>query len=104
MTIDYAKACAAFPGVSKEAVAPHALLCFFLCKEQLKGENSFWWPYLKVLPETFDTPLYFDEEDKKFLEGCNLGEGDIEGRRLAWRKEFEEGIVVLGSAVEGVNW
>lgn len=104
LTIDHAKACAAFPSDRKDEIPPHALLCFFLSSEYEKGEDSFWWPYLNVLPQTFDTPLYFDDEDKQFLDGCNLGDADIEGRRDAWRKEYDEGMKVLGDAGKNLSW
>jgi hypothetical protein len=73
----------------------------------LAGE-SFWWPYLRVLPKRFNTPLYFDEQDKKFLTGCNLGYDEtVEARRSAWNEEWSNGVSVLkaiGENVAGYTW
>ncbi|KAF8542264.1 hypothetical protein BDD12DRAFT_729499 [Trichophaea hybrida] len=104
LVLDYDKATAAFPKAFVESVCPHAALCFFLCKERILGEKSFWWPYLRILPKEFNTPLYFDEADKKFLNGCNLGyDESVDGRRSTWDTEWSNGLDVLKSIGEDVN-
>ena len=73
----------------------------FLCLEWLKGKESLWWPYLRVLPREFDTPLYFSDEDLKYLQGCNLDVNEVEARKLMWREEFEAAVAILQR--EGYN-
>lgn len=84
-----------FPQSFIDTVTPHGILCFFLAQQKILGEKSFYAPYINVLPKKFMTPLYFDSEDMKFLEGCNLGSEDIEKRRSEWKKEWETGIEAL---------
>ncbi|XP_071136518.1 SET domain-containing protein 4-like [Mytilus edulis] len=38
-------------------------MTIFLIIESEKQEESVWWPYLKVLPETFDTPAFWKPSD-----------------------------------------
>ncbi len=106
-TIDYAKVQSHYPQSFLADVTPHAALCFFLCYQYLQGENSFWWPYLNALPQTFDTPLYFSSEDKAFLEGCNLNEKEIKDRQEAWENEWTDGIRAMktqGYDTDGYSW
>jgi len=35
-----------------------------LLQERAKSD-SFWWPYIANLPETFTVPIFFPGEDKK---------------------------------------
>jgi hypothetical protein len=107
LVLDYAKAAAAFPPAFAESVSPHTVLCFFACKERLKGEGGRWWPYMQILPTEFNTPLYFDDEDTKFLDGCNLNREAVGERRFAWQTEWEQGVEALKSLGEdtaGYNW
>ena len=108
MVIDYSKAIAAFPEAFTGVTTPHAGLCFFLCKQLVSEEDSFWWPYLGILPREFDTPLYFSEEDMKFLKGSNLGSGGIlESRKSAWKDEWSKGVQALkdvGEDVDEYSW
>lgn len=83
-----------------DAVTPHALLCFFVAKQRILGDESFWAPYIRVLPKEFNTLLYFDDEDFKFLEGCNLGRQDAEKRRAEWLSEWKSGVKALEAAGE----
>lgn len=43
---------------------------FLACES--KNPNSFWKDYFPVLPKSYDTALYFTEQDVKELEGSNL--------------------------------
>ncbi|CAF1567198.1 unnamed protein product, partial [Didymodactylos carnosus] len=44
-------------------------LTLFLLEERLKGNESFWYPYLNLLPKHFTTPLFFtDEQLDNYLE------------------------------------
>ncbi|CCX10593.1 hypothetical protein FPQ18DRAFT_6260 [Pyronema domesticum] len=107
MVMDYGKAKKEFPEAFITAVDSHAALCFFVSKEVLKGEKSFWAPYLSVLPKEFNTPLYFSEEDKQYLIGTNLAGNEVEQRRAAWKAEWESGLEALKKlreSTEGYTW
>lgn len=47
---------------------PNVALAVHLVCEQF-NPDSFWRPYIDVLPETFATPLYYNVEEIKLLEG-----------------------------------
>ncbi|RPB17272.1 SET domain-containing protein [Morchella conica CCBAS932] len=89
LAIDYQKVKAHYPPEFIEAVSPHAALCTFVVGEWLKGDASFWAPYLRILPREFDTPLYFDDEDMKWLVGCNLNAEEVKTRKKVWMEEWE---------------
>ena len=70
---------------------PEVLTRFHLMEEFLKGEESFWHPYIQMLPQpgqySFDTPLYYDEGDRDWIRGTNL-EGATVAREEQWRQEY----------------
>lgn len=47
-----------------------SMYLFLACES--KNPNSFWKDYFPILPKSYDTALYFNEEDIKELEGSNL--------------------------------
>ncbi|KAG0638467.1 hypothetical protein HOY80DRAFT_967431 [Tuber brumale] len=107
LAINYTKARSAFSADFISSTTQHATLCMFLCLERLKGKGSLWWPYLRVLPREFDTPLYFSDEDLKYLQGCNLEATEVEARKLMWREEFEVALAILqreGYDTEYCTW
>ncbi|RPB02547.1 SET domain-containing protein [Choiromyces venosus 120613-1] len=107
LTINYTKACSAFSADFISNTTQHAALRMFLCLEWLNGKESLWWPYLRVLPREFDTPLYFSDEDLKYLQGCNLDITEVEARKAVWKEEFEAAVAILqkeGHDVEGYTW
>jgi hypothetical protein len=66
----------AFPPHFTQSVPPHVLGRFFLIKEYLKGEASFWWPYLATLPSpeqvtAWALPAFWPDDDIAYLEGTN---------------------------------
>lgn len=42
-------------------------LALKVAEEDVKGEESFWWPYLQVLPRRFHTPLWFNDDELRAL-------------------------------------
>ncbi|CUS15322.1 unnamed protein product [Tuber aestivum] len=107
LAINYAKARSTFSADFISNTTRHAALCMFLCMERLKDKESFWWPYLRILPREFDTPLYFSDEDFKYLQGCNLEVNGVEARRLVWREEFGAAVATLrgeGYETEHCTW
>ncbi|KAK4034700.1 hypothetical protein C8A01DRAFT_38859 [Parachaetomium inaequale] len=66
----------AFPPRFTQSVPPHVLGRFFLIKEYLKAEDSFWWPYLATLPSpeqvsAWALPAFWPDDDIAYLEGTN---------------------------------
>lgn len=47
---------------------PNVVLVMYLLNES-KNPNSFWQPYIKSLPSTYNTTLYFSLEELKLLKG-----------------------------------
>ncbi|KAH7368632.1 SET domain-containing protein RMS1 [Plectosphaerella cucumerina] len=47
-------------------------LILVLLYEFLRGDASRWKPYFDVLPEQFDTPIFWSEDELKELEGTSL--------------------------------
>ncbi|KAK6505329.1 hypothetical protein TWF481_007235 [Arthrobotrys musiformis] len=86
-----------FPASFFEApsLSTHAKACFHLCQHLLLKEQSQFWPYIRLLPETFDTPLYFDDDEMERLAGTNLGAGDVVSRKQLWTEEWESGCQLL---------
>ena len=72
-------------------------------EEFLRGKESDWWSYLRMLPqpggEGLDTPMWYGEEDLKWICGTNL-EGARATRARQWREEYEEGVGILGRSDE----
>lgn len=40
-------------------LSAHQVLAIFLLNERAKGPHSFWYPYLHLLPDKFDTPVFW---------------------------------------------
>lgn len=92
--------------------AQDELLALVLMAERRAGRHSYWWPYLKVMPREYDTPLYWGEEERRYLVGTNVGLlTAIMERRIAqdW-KEIHAGLVerypgVLGGlTLQDYSW
>ncbi|XP_064622974.1 actin-histidine N-methyltransferase-like isoform X2 [Lineus longissimus] len=49
-------------------VMPNVVLALHVLCEQA-NPDSFWLPYIKILPNTFSTPLYFSPEELQLLKG-----------------------------------
>ncbi|KAK9464437.1 hypothetical protein V1512DRAFT_255412 [Lipomyces arxii] len=95
LVMDYSKASALWEGDQKPfESSPVIAIRLFLSYQKVLGHNSAWAPYIRVLPDTFDTPLYFDEDDMKLLEGTNMY-GEVELRRQAWMEEWQDAVKSL---------
>jgi hypothetical protein len=80
----------------------HVVGHFFLMQQFCLGEESFWAPYIRTLPqpnepEKLGTPLYYTDEEKKHLAGTNL-ENAVRSREESWQDEWKEGCALLGNA------
>ena len=38
--------------------------------EELQGAESKWRPYLDLLPTSFDTPIFWDDDELSYLQAC----------------------------------
>jgi len=48
------------------------LLALYLVSEVHLGDESFFGPYIKILPDTFDSPLFWGAEELRRLNGSPL--------------------------------
>ena len=83
-----------FQKLQRPPFSQHVASRFFLMKQRLLGEKSSWAPYIAALPLSFNTPLYYDDEDMAWIRGTNLGRAK-EVREDAWRSEYDEAISML---------
>ncbi|PNY28969.1 Ribosomal lysine N-methyltransferase 4 [Tolypocladium capitatum] len=70
-------------GDDEQGLDSWGALILILMYEHLQGESSAWKPYLDVLPETFDTPMFWSDDELSNLQGGALqqriGKADAEG-------------------------
>lgn len=78
-----------YPDIKTPICSQHVATRFFLMKQKLLEKKSPWWPYLAMLPESFNTPMYYEMEDLAWIRGTNLGNGK-RVREIAWRGEYEQ--------------
>ncbi|KAL8763269.1 MAG: hypothetical protein Q9184_000909 [Pyrenodesmia sp. 2 TL-2023] len=76
-----------------------SLLRFFLIEQYHLGKQSFWWPYINLLPDPcskcpFDTPLYYDEDDLKWVRGTSLEHSRRSIEEL-WKDEYAQGLQTI---------
>lgn len=93
---------AAFPPDVMSALPPHIIGRFFLIKQYLLGEASFWHPYIATLPQPTDEaswhlPPFWPPQDAAFLDGTNTGVA-LRDTRDAVRAEYEHARGVLQRA------
>jgi len=77
MTVDSAKQTALAPLIGDDRilqVMPNVILSLHLLNEKL-SPNSFWKPYIDILPEQYSTPLYWVADDLQLLKGSPV-QGD----------------------------
>ena len=75
----------------------HARVCAFIALERRK--DGFWKAYFEALPEKFDTPAWFTEEERLLLKGTNLFFAWRE-RVEIWREEFSD----VCKIIPDINW
>lgn len=48
----------------------HGFLTTYILQERLKGEESYYFPFIDILPKTFENfPIFFTPEEKEWLKG-----------------------------------
>ena len=57
---------------------PNVLLALHVLCEAARGADSFWAPYLAILPSSFTTPLFASPEDLEHLYGSPVHQQVIE--------------------------
>lgn len=91
-------------------VAEHVISYFVLVEQRFLREQSFWHAYIECLPEESEmtTPLFFSDEDLKWIVGTNLhtsntdpSRSSVALRRNMWEQEWQEGCDVMRS--QGVD-
>lgn len=78
---------------------PNIIGYFFLIQQYVLKDKSFWWPYIRLLPqpsepEKLGIPIWWSEEDRRFLEGTNA-EPPIKTRKVMWVNEWKRAIAIL---------
>lgn len=102
LTLSYANALQPTPAFPREFLSktrPHVIGRLFLIKELLRGEESFWWPYIQALPQPEDVddwalPPFWPEEEAELLEGTNVEIG-LDKIRDDLKREFREAKALL---------
>jgi hypothetical protein len=78
---------------------PNIIGHFFLMQQYLMKEASFWWAYIRLLPQpdqpqSLGIPIWWPREDRKFLDGTNA-EPPLRKRKDLWRAEWSKGVTIL---------
>ncbi|KAA8648736.1 SET domain protein [Aspergillus tanneri] len=94
-----------FPPAFMEAVGPEETSTFFLIGQFLRGDEGFWFPYIRALPQPgqLTTPLYYEGDDLVWLEGTSLLSARDQRINL-WRTKYESALGELRkSGFEGAE-
>lgn len=90
----------AFPPFRNRGLAIQAIGYFYLMRQYIVREKSFWRPYLESLPapdETYSTPLWFDDGDLELLVDTDVHQTTL-ARTLIHRRQYSRGIELLERA------
>lgn len=87
-----------FPSI-RSSFVPHVSTRLFVMKQYLLKAHSPWWPYIRSLPQPYDsepfrTPMYYNSEDLLWIQGTNL-EHARQVRKDAWQKEYDDAFDML---------
>lgn len=80
---------------------PWILLIFAMVLEHLKDSDSQWKPYFDILPEKFDTPMFWTDTELTFLEGSAVI--DKIGRAGADKMFQEQLLPAIGQAMASLK-
>ncbi|KAL1932934.1 hypothetical protein VTP01DRAFT_8612 [Rhizomucor pusillus] len=86
-----------FPTLSQ--FSSRVVLTLYLLQQKILGEKSFYWPYIRMLPESIITPMSFEQEDMKLLENTNLA-ASVPERKQSLFNDFQSLIKVLPASVD----
>ncbi|KAE8350668.1 hypothetical protein BDV28DRAFT_138694 [Aspergillus coremiiformis] len=78
------------PHAFVEAVGQEDSSIFFLIGQYLRGNESFWYPYIRTLPQpgALTTPLYYEGDDLAWLENTSLSPAREQKDKL-WKERYE---------------
>lgn len=92
---------------------PQVIAATYLCVQWLLGKKSFWWPYLRLLPQPnnnarlrgfseVDTPLYWSDSELQWVAGTSLEQGvrDLNG---SWMFMWQRRKITLGDWTEAMG-
>lgn len=87
-----------FPRQWIDKIGPEETFVFYLMGQYLRGPESFWYPYLRTLPQPgqLTTPLFFGEEDVDWIQGTGIPEASV-GRIKLWDQKYDDAINKLES-------
>jgi hypothetical protein len=85
-----------FPRKWIDEIGPEETSAFFLMGQYLRGQEGFWYPYLRTLPQPgqLTTPLFFGEEDVDWIQGTGIPEASVERIKI-WDRKYDEAITLL---------
>jgi hypothetical protein len=95
-----------------DKVENSTVAAFFLAEQCLKGKDSFWFPYIRLLPNEagMTTPLWFKDEELAYLKGTNLLSNEVPRdqtsvglREGMYREQWELGIAALKNSGESTD-
>lgn len=95
------------------------LAALLLCVQYLKGEESFWHPYVSSLPQPvlshsteqaveygsvagLQTPVFWSTDDMRWLTNTNIARGVVD-RKNSWRQDWQRVLELLRGSPEGVE-
>ncbi|KAB8239371.1 SET domain protein [Aspergillus alliaceus] len=78
---------------------------FFLIGQYLRGKESFWYPYIRALPQpgALTTPLYYEGDDLAWLEGTSLSPAREQKAKLLKEKYHNAHTDLRKSGFEGAE-
>ncbi|TEA16271.1 Ribosomal lysine N-methyltransferase set10 [Colletotrichum sidae] len=89
-----------FPSSFLSAVPPHVISRFFLVNQYLLGEASFWYPYIRTLPQpqhlqSWILPPLWPSDDLELLEDTNVHVA-ISEIKARLKGEYKHALAALG--------
>lgn len=89
----------AFP--SLHAYSCRAVMSAFVAQQKNLGSQSFYAPYLDVLPPKIMTTLFFDDDDMRFIENTALATATVE-RKASIYEEYQK--LSKEPGVDNISW
>ena len=91
ITLKNAKLCDFVKTLSNTSIfSTHTLLGLYLLEEKYKQQSSFFYPYIKLLPENYKSmPLFFDDETFQELKGSHC-QTMLLSQRLSLHNEYKK--------------
>ncbi|KAI9020709.1 hypothetical protein CLU79DRAFT_213223 [Phycomyces nitens] len=91
----------AFPDL--QDVSCRNVMALFVAHQTLLGDQSFYAPYLDILPRQISTPFFWDDEDLGYLDQTNLATA-VRERRQNIFNDYEALLPRLGELRTKITW